>query len=57
MRLMISSLQRSRHIRAIMSDVVAGEQSYTSLRRRLLRTFEWRLMAELFAGGSRHQRT
>jgi len=47
--LLISSLQRSGRIRAIMADLVAGEQSYHSLRGRLLRTLEWRLMVELFA--------
>jgi len=48
-RLLISALQRSRHIREIMADLVAGEQSYHSLRGRLLKTLEWRLMMELFA--------
>jgi geranylgeranyl reductase family protein len=47
--LLISSLQRSGRIRAIMADLVAGEQPYHSLRGRLLRTFEWRLMTELLA--------
>jgi len=56
-RLLISALQRSQHIRTIMADLVAGEQSYHSLRGRLLRTFEWRLMAELFASRSATQRT
>jgi hypothetical protein len=42
-------LQRSGRIRAIMADLVAGEQPYHSLRGRLLRTFEWRLMTELLA--------
>jgi geranylgeranyl reductase family protein len=46
--LLISALQRSPRIRRIMADLVAGEQPYHSLRTRLLRTFEWRLMAELF---------
>ena len=46
--LLISSLQRSGRIRAVMADLVSGEQPYHSLRGRLLRTLEWRLMAELF---------
>lgn len=48
MGLLVSALQRSRRIRAIMSDLVAGEQPYHTLRRRLLATFELRLMLELF---------
>ena len=48
--LLVSALQRSARIRAIMADLVAGEQPYHSLRRRLLRTFELRLMLELFGG-------
>ena len=56
-RLLLSALQRSQHIRAIMADLVAGEQSYHSLRGRLLRTLEWRLMMELFASRSDTQRT
>jgi geranylgeranyl reductase family protein len=48
MRLLVSALQRSGRIRGVMADLVAGEQSYHTLRRQLLRTFEWRLMFELF---------
>ena len=48
LRLLISALQRSASVRAIMADLVAGEQTYSGLRRRLLRTLEWRLMFELF---------
>jgi geranylgeranyl reductase family protein len=48
MGLLISALQRSSRIRDIMSDLVAGEQSYHTLRGRLLRTVELRLMLELF---------
>ncbi|HEY0873996.1 MAG TPA: NAD(P)/FAD-dependent oxidoreductase [Vicinamibacterales bacterium] len=48
MALLISALQRSARIRAIMADLVAGEQPYSTLRRRLIATFEWRLMFELF---------
>ncbi len=47
--LLISSLQRSGRIRAVMADLVAGEQPYHTLRGRLLRTFEVRMMSELFA--------
>ena len=49
MALLVASLRRSGRIRTIMADLVAGEQSYHTLRGRLLRTFEWRLMSELFA--------
>jgi len=48
MSLLISALQRSPRIRDIMSDLVAGEQPYHTLRARLLQTLEWRLMLELF---------
>jgi geranylgeranyl reductase family protein len=53
MSLLISALQRSARIRAIMSDLAAGEQPYHSLRRRLLATFELRLMLGLFGGFNR----
>jgi flavin-dependent dehydrogenase len=46
--LLVRGLTRSARIRDIMADLVAGEQTYHGLRRRLLRTFEWRLMLELF---------
>jgi geranylgeranyl reductase family protein len=46
--LLLTGLQRSGRIRAVMADLVAGNQTYTGLRRRLLRTLEWRLMLELF---------
>ena len=46
--LLISALQQSERIRGIMADLVSGDQPYHSLRWRLLRTLEWRLMAELF---------
>jgi len=46
--LLLTALQRSDRIRRIMADLIAGEQPYHSLRSRLLRTLEWRLMAELF---------
>jgi geranylgeranyl reductase family protein len=48
MALLIRALTRSGAIRDVMADLVAGEQTYFGLRRRLLRTFEWRLMVELF---------
>jgi geranylgeranyl reductase family protein len=51
MALLVSALQRSARIRAIMADLVAGEQPYGTLRGRLIRTFEWRLMFELFGLG------
>ena len=46
--LLIAALQQSEGIRRIMADPVSGDQPYASLRRRLLRTLEWRLMAQLF---------
>jgi geranylgeranyl reductase family protein len=48
MGLLLSALARSGRIRSIMSDLVAGEQPYHTLRRRLLSTLELRLMFELF---------
>jgi geranylgeranyl reductase family protein len=46
--LLIAALVRSGAIRQIMADLIAGEQTYRGLRRRLLRTAEWRLVFELF---------
>jgi flavin-dependent dehydrogenase len=46
--LLVSALERSSRIRAVMADLVAGRQSYLGLRRRLLKTLEWKLMFELF---------
>ena len=46
--LLVEALSRSERIRAIMADLVAGRQPYRGLRRRLLRTLELKLMAELF---------
>jgi geranylgeranyl reductase family protein len=46
--LLMTALTRSASIRRIMADLVAGRQSYEGLRRRLLKTLEWRLMLELF---------
>jgi geranylgeranyl reductase family protein len=51
MGLLLSALERSRRIRVIMCDLVAGEQQYHTLRRRLLSTFELRLMLQLFGLG------
>jgi geranylgeranyl reductase family protein len=45
--LLVSALQRSGRVRDIMADLIAGEQPYRTLRRRLLKTFELRLMLEL----------
>ena len=46
--LMIRALTESAAIRSVMADLVAGRQSYATLKRRLLRTFElglaWRLL-------------
>jgi len=33
----------SARTRSVMADLVAGRQPYTTLRRRLIRTFDWRL--------------
>jgi geranylgeranyl reductase family protein len=48
MGLLLQGLDRSARVRAVMADLVAGRQTYAGLRRRLLETLEWRLMAELF---------
>jgi geranylgeranyl reductase family protein len=45
--LLVQGLQRSPRIQAVMADLVAGQQPYCGLRRRLLKTFELRLMLEL----------
>jgi geranylgeranyl reductase family protein len=50
MGLLVAGLARSARIRAVMADLVAGRQTYHGLRRRLLRTLEWKLMAGLFGG-------
>jgi len=47
--LLITALGRSGGIREVMADLVAGSQPYHGLRRRLLRTLEWKLMLELIA--------
>jgi len=41
---LIGALERSARIRDVMADLVGGRQSYRGLKRRLIRTFEWRLM-------------
>jgi geranylgeranyl reductase family protein len=41
--LVMRGLQQSDAIRAVMADLIAGRQSYRSLKWRLARTFEWRL--------------
>jgi geranylgeranyl reductase family protein len=46
--LLVGALSRSPRIRAVMADLVAGQQTYRGLRRRLLKTFELRLLLELF---------
>jgi len=46
--LLLRGLDRSGRIRSVMADLVAGRQTYAGLRRRLLGTFELRLMLELF---------
>lgn len=45
--LLLRALERSARIRAVMADLVAGEQPYESLRSRLFKTLEFRLMWEL----------
>jgi geranylgeranyl diphosphate/geranylgeranyl-bacteriochlorophyllide a reductase len=45
--LMIRALQESPAIRHVMSDLIAGRQTYRGLRRRLLATLEVRLMWEV----------
>jgi geranylgeranyl reductase family protein len=41
--LLMRGLQQSDAIKAVMADLIAGRQSYRSLKWRLVRTFEWRL--------------
>ena len=45
--LLVSALQRSTRIQEVMADLVAGAQPYRSLRGRLLKTFELKLMLEM----------
>ena len=48
MGMLVGALERSARIRNVMADLVAGRQTYRGLRRRLLATFELKLMAGLF---------
>jgi geranylgeranyl diphosphate/geranylgeranyl-bacteriochlorophyllide a reductase len=48
--LLIDALNSSASIRAIMVDLIAGRQSYATLKRRLLGTLEFRLAWRLFRG-------
>ena len=45
--LLLRGLQRSPRVQAVMAHLIAGAQPYRGLRRRLLKTFELRLMMEL----------
>jgi geranylgeranyl reductase family protein len=45
--LVVHALHQSSAIRAVMADLIAGRQSYAGLKSRLLRTWEWRLVARL----------
>jgi geranylgeranyl diphosphate/geranylgeranyl-bacteriochlorophyllide a reductase len=54
MGLLIGALDRSARIRDVMADLVGGRQSYRGLKRRLIGTFEWRLMWD--AIGSRRDK-
>jgi flavin-dependent dehydrogenase len=49
--LLMRALQRSPRVRGVMADLVAGDQTYAGLRRRLLATREWGLLLELIRGG------
>ena len=42
-RLFVAALSESGPIRQVFADLVAGTQPYRGLRRRLLRTREWKL--------------
>jgi flavin-dependent dehydrogenase len=46
--LLVRALARSPRVRDIMADLVSGRQTYAGLRRRLLGTFEVRLMLDFF---------
>jgi geranylgeranyl reductase family protein len=52
-RLLVDALEHSAQIRSVMVDLVAGRQPYARLKRRLLSTFEIRLMLRLIALGIR----
>ena len=54
-RLLIDALQQSAAIRAVMADLVAGEQAYGDLKWRLIKTLELRVAWRVFtATDSRH---
>jgi geranylgeranyl reductase family protein len=56
-RLLIDALQHSAAIRAVMADLVAGEQSYADLKWRLLKTLELKVAWRVFtATNSRRAR-
>jgi flavin-dependent dehydrogenase len=44
--LLMTALDRSEAIRAVMADLIAGQQSYASLKWRLLKTLEFSLIAQ-----------
>jgi flavin-dependent dehydrogenase len=46
--LLMRSLHESGAVRAVMADLIAGRQSYRSLKWRLVRTFEWQLAFKAF---------
>jgi flavin-dependent dehydrogenase len=48
MALLLRALQSSAPIADVMGDLIAGRQTYRGLRRRLLSTFELRLMLDLY---------
>jgi flavin-dependent dehydrogenase len=50
--LLVQALQHSAAIRGVTSDLIAGRQAYKGLRRRLLGTFEVRLMVDMLVGGT-----
>lgn len=55
--LFVDAVQRSQRVQHVVADLIAGRQQYRGLRRRLLRTFELRLMWELFvSSGARPHR-
>ncbi len=45
--LMVRALAQSAGVRAVMADLVAGRQPYATLKRRLVGTFEWKLLWRL----------
>jgi geranylgeranyl reductase family protein len=47
--LLLRALHSSAAVRHVMGDLIAGRQTYHGLRRRLLSTFEMRLILELYA--------